>query len=306
MIQDTGNSGEWNWSYDATDDLPTTLVTITATDILGATATQTFQLTVNNVAPALTIDTTAVVINEGTTASKGISASDVPADTVSVTATLGTITADGDDWKIEPVGKVYESLLHDILASDKHAGLGLAEASRPNAPRVPELNPKAKGINLEALTATADGSALLIGLRNPRPNDKAIVLKLTNPAAVVDEGKPAEFGDPVLLDLGGLGIRGMEYSKQHGGYLIAAGHHTTKPQFALYLWSGKADEGKPKKLTFDRPEAFAAETIIVYEGRQEVLLLSDDGTLDVDGKACKHAAPNKRGFKSIWFRVGEK
>ena len=66
MIQDTGNSGEWNWSYDATDDLPTTLVTITATDILGATATQTFQLTVNNVAPALTIDTTAVVINEGT------------------------------------------------------------------------------------------------------------------------------------------------------------------------------------------------------------------------------------------------
>ncbi|MCH8924186.1 MAG: DUF3616 domain-containing protein, partial [Planctomycetes bacterium] len=217
-----------------------------------------------------------------------------------------TIAADGDDWKIELVGRVYESLLRDILASKQHAGLGLAEASRPSEPRVPELNPKDKGINLEGLTATADGSALLIGLRNPRPQDKAIVLKLTNPAAVVDEGKPAEFGKPVLLDLGGLGIRGMEYSKQHGGYLISAGHHSREPKFALYLWSGKADDAKPKKLTFDRPENFAAEAIIVYEDRKEVLLLSDDGTLQIDGKECKHAPTNKRGFKSTWFKVGDK
>lgn len=217
-----------------------------------------------------------------------------------------TITADGKGAKIEMAGNVYEHLLDDILDSKQHDGLGLAEASRLGEPRVPELNPKEKGINLEGLTATADGSALLIGLRNPRPQGKAIVLRLTNPAAVVDEGKQAEFGKPVLLDLGGLGIRSMEYSKQFGGYLISAGHHSREPKFALHLWSGKADDTTPKKLAFDRPDGFSTEAIIVYEGRQEVLLLSDDGTVDVDGKKCKDAAPEKRGFKSMWFKVGEK
>ena len=171
---------------------------------------------------------------------------------------------------------------------------------------MPELNPKKKGINLEGLTATADGAALLIGLRNPRPKGKAIVLKLTNPVAVVDEGKPAEVGKPGLLDLGGLGIRSMEYSKRDNGYLISAGHHTTKPEFALYLWSGKADDTKPKQLTFDRPEGFSTEAIVIYEDRKEVLLVSDDGTVDVDGKVCKDATPDKRGFKGMWFMVGEK
>ncbi|MCH8045147.1 MAG: cadherin domain-containing protein [Planctomycetes bacterium] len=160
MIQDTGNSGEWNWSYDATDDLPTTLVTITATDILGATATQTFQLTVNNVAPALTIDTTAVVINEGTTASKSISASDVPADTVSVTATLGTITADGDGgWNWSYFGDDdLDTTPVTITASDEDGGTTTASFNLTVNNVAPTANDASFDVVDNSVSGTAVGS----------------------------------------------------------------------------------------------------------------------------------------------------
>ena len=50
ITQDVGNSGQWNWSYLATDDESST-VTITADDGHGGITATTFELTVRNVAP---------------------------------------------------------------------------------------------------------------------------------------------------------------------------------------------------------------------------------------------------------------
>ncbi len=65
VTQSGTNSGTWSWSL-ATSDGPaeSQTVTITAADSNGATATTTFSLTVNNVAPAVSFNLSANPINE--------------------------------------------------------------------------------------------------------------------------------------------------------------------------------------------------------------------------------------------------
>ncbi len=91
-------AGVWTWSYDGTDDLPTTSVIITATDDDGGSTVATFDLTVNNVAPTVSVDNTAVTINEGQTATNSGTYADVPADTVTLTASIGTINYAAGAW----------------------------------------------------------------------------------------------------------------------------------------------------------------------------------------------------------------
>jgi hypothetical protein len=53
-----------------------------------------------------------------------------------------------------------------------------------------KLPPKAKGgLNIEGLAATPD-QELLIGFRNPIPEDKALVLVLTNPKDLLEKKMP--------------------------------------------------------------------------------------------------------------------
>ena len=51
---------------------------------------------------------------------------------------------------------------------------------------------------------------LRIGFRNPKNEDKdALLVPLLNPAEIIKKGARAKFGDPLLLNLGGLGVRDM-------------------------------------------------------------------------------------------------
>ena len=134
-----------------------------------------------------------------------------------------------------------------------------------------ELAPEKKGTNIEGLAAWGKGQ-LLIGFRNPVPNGKALLIPLENPAEVI-KGTKARFGSAIQLDLGGLGIRSIE-RLESGAYLIVAGSSGSEGKFRLYRWSsGHApEEVKGADLTGIGPEA-----IVVFPGRQEILLLSDDG-----------------------------
>jgi uncharacterized delta-60 repeat protein len=93
----TQAAGVWNWSYDATDDLNQD-VTITATDEDGGLTIQTFHLTVNNVDPTITVDQSSVAVNQGDTATNSGTFSDVPADIVTIVASVGTIVQTGNTW----------------------------------------------------------------------------------------------------------------------------------------------------------------------------------------------------------------
>jgi hypothetical protein len=93
-----GSAGTWNWSYNSTDDLTTQTVTITATDEDGGSTSVTFDLTVNNLDPSLTVDNASVTVDEGQTATNSGTFGDVPADTVTLAASIGTVVGSAGTW----------------------------------------------------------------------------------------------------------------------------------------------------------------------------------------------------------------
>jgi hypothetical protein len=188
------------------------------------------------------------------------------------------------------VGRPYDSLAEDLLAAPQLAALGLEEALR----RAPD----AGGVNIEGMTAAPDGASVVLGFRSPTPGGRALVVPLLNPTEVI-RGARGRFGAPVLLDLGGLGIRAISWWR--GRYLLVAGGLAGEARSRLFTWSGR-EEDPPAAAAIDleglNPEAFASDP-----GADEVLLLSDDGAVPVDGTECKRLKdPARKRFRGVWVR----
>ena len=116
----------------------------------------------------------------------------------------------------------YDRLAEDLCDLNNWEGAGeprtesvveaLIAATQLSEKRVKKLAPKKSGLNIEGLAARPDGSALLIGLRNPIPDAKALLIPLKNPAALVSGRETeARFGSPIEFDFDGLGIRSIGY-----------------------------------------------------------------------------------------------
>lgn len=216
-------------------------------------------------------------------------------------------------FTLEPVGAVYRRLRDDLLKYDAARGLGLAAAIGPGLRQAAPLAPEAGGLNIEGLAAAPDGRSLLLGFRSPLPRGKALLVPLLNPAAMVDGGQAAELGPPILLDLGGRGIRSIDYSPAHGRYLLAAGPVADDRGFRIFRWSG-APDGAPAALppgALPAAADFKPEALVVCPGGKRVALLSDDGDLQVDeqgfpvatgGRRNKDLAdPARKSFR--WMRL---
>jgi hypothetical protein len=200
------------------------------------------------------------------------------------------ISINAGDVTLTPVGTPYRRLLNDLLRDARFDQFHLAEAAR-HKPKEPDA------LNIEGLSATAEGQ-LLIGFRNPIPAGKALLIPLLNPNEVI-QAKPARFGDAIQLDLGGRGIRDMAW---HGGaYLIIAGSWHGGGHFQLYRWAGPG--ANPELLHVNHLNDYHPETLIIYpqHGLQEFQVLSDDGTLPIDGCPCKDLKdPSRQAFRSFW------
>ena len=200
-------------------------------------------------------------------------------------------TAPSAGTSLMPVGSPYHALLDDLLAAPQLARFELSAAAK--------LAPKAPGgLNLEGMTRRTDGNSVWIGFRNPRPEHKALVVPLLNPLAVV-AGARAELGEPLLLELRGLGIRSL--SLWRGQYLIIAGAVADEADSRLFRWDGRASV--PQELPVDlhgwNPEAFVSR-----DEQEQVLLLSDDGSVEIDGQPCKKLRdPAKKQFRGVWVRL---
>lgn len=188
------------------------------------------------------------------------------------------------------LGKPYQSLLDDMRADARLVALGITEA----AERPPD---EVGGLNIEGLTSTPDGH-LLIGFRNPVPNDRAIVLPLLNPERVVRQ-EPAKFGPPLLLDLGGFGVRSL--SSWHGSYLVIAGAIDSSGGSRLYKWDGATQLQHVAAAQFDglNPEGF-----FTPEDRSDIMVLSDDGARTVQGERCKDLKDSReKRFRGVWLAL---
>lgn len=199
-----------------------------------------------------------------------------------------TVSLTNGNISIQPVGRPYANLLSDLLSEPRLERFNLAHAS--------SLAPKAKGaLNIEGLCATPEGH-LLIGFRNPIPGGRALVVPLLNPSELI-EGKTARFGDPVLLDLAGLGIRSIARAEDR--YFIAAGSYDGSGRSFLYEWRDGGES--PRRLPNAEIDGLNPEGIecLTQDGATRLLVVSDDGTLKIGGIECKEVKdPNLRYFRA--------
>jgi hypothetical protein len=188
-------------------------------------------------------------------------------------------------------------LLDDMLVAaswetpDAAAIAALEASSRLTVNKDANLAPKEAGTNIEGMSLAPTAAApdrMAIGLRNPRPDGKALVVTLLNPAELVT-GAPARFGEATRLDLGGLGIRGMAWSEPLASVIVLAGPHDEgDAPFRLYRWSGAAGAAAvPLVDLAGLPVGGHPEAILPYPGTRDVQVLLDGDASAVGGTLCE-------------------
>ena len=109
-------------------------------------------------------------------------------------------------------------------------------------------------------------------------------MPLLNPVEIV-KGGAAKLGDPVLLPLGGKGIRSI--TEWRGQFLLVAGAFDGGGRSDLYLWDGRTAAAElQQRLNYGRlnPESLAE---IPAVAESDLLIVSDDGNVLVGKKPCK-------------------
>lgn len=190
---------------------------------------------------------------------------------------------------LAPVAVPHLALLQQMIEAETLKPLRLAEAA--------QLAPEAPGgLNIEGLADTPDGQ-LLIGLRSPLRDGKALLVPLKNPAQLL-AGQRAEFGAALALDLGGRGVRSIERVAE--GYLLVAGPVADRGDFVVYRWSGLAQD-VPKALAGPAMNTLRPEALFAWPNSAQVQLLSDDGGIESAGVACKDRPEAQRSFRGVEF-----
>ena len=197
------------------------------------------------------------------------------------------LSGTGKDATLEIAGKVYTKLLDDLVTHPALRPFDLAKA----ATRAPKDK---DALNIESLAA--DGDKLWIGFRNPIGKDgKALMVPLLNPKEVIEKGGKARLGEPITLNLGGLGFRDMV--RWHDSFLIIAGDFVdrfesgAKPS-RIFSWKpGTA----PRDIGVDLDDLNPEAIVIMGDGdKARILILSDDG--NYPGRAGKNV------FRGVWLQ----
>ena len=159
------------------------------------------------------------------------------------------------------------------------------------------LAPGNKGFNIEGLTARADGKSLLLGLRSPLLGEdfnQAVLIPLENPEGVVERKQQPVLRPSILVNLGGRGVRSIEYSEAARAYFILAGPAgNDRGTFELYKWpAAESDPPTPVpgfSAALQKLDKFQPEALVVDSTGKKIHLFSDDGD------SCNNSAPAFRG-----------
>lgn len=157
------------------------------------------------------------------------------------------------------------------------------------------------GFNIEGLAA-GPADALYVGLRNPLYQGRALVVPLLNPQAVTHEGKPAQLGPVLELDLQGLGIRDL--ARAGDRWLVLGGPAEKGGRHRLFLWEG--GDHRPVPLPAGVvPKGFQAEGLVVDDvaGGHVAEILGDEDDLKIGGVECwKIKELAQRRFRGLRVR----
>lgn len=190
------------------------------------------------------------------------------------------------------IGRPYRGLVSVLRDDARYAGLGIGRAA--------ELSPSQPGgLNIEGMTAAPDGS-FLIGFRSPVPEGRALLFWLHNPVEVLHGAAP-RVSDPLLLDLGGLGVRAI--TRRGEDYVLVGGPPGDGGHFFLFRFGG---EGAAQRIQRVDLSGFGVEGFFSPPGRSDFMLLSDDGTRLIQNEPCKKLArAEQKSFRGIWLTLAE-
>jgi hypothetical protein len=205
------------------------------------------------------------------------------------------ISGTGADTTLDYVGS-YTGLLADLVNWDHTNGhglgadyLGLLASSQAGVG-----GHESDALNVEGLEFAGTGATAYLAFRAPleptTDRHLAMLVPVTNFAALPTAGNPgavhATFGAPVLLDLGGLGIRDIRRNAD-GQYLILAGTaDDANSGFVLYAWDGDPAHA-PRRTGTALPQLPSTDNLGAWEtivstpdplvAGAPVRLLQDDG-----------------------------
>ena len=178
------------------------------------------------------------------------------------------------NYKLRPLGRPCLNLIDALLKLDdlklqKNIGVAGEDSGR-------KLAPKEYGLNIEGMTISADGKDLYIGMRNPVPGNRAILIPLKNIEDVILRKSDPKLGAPIYLNLANRGIRSIEYSSAHQMYFIIAGSISGEDNSSIYSWSGDIKTNPKTIMPFSKlnPEAIAP-----IKDSKQLYVLSDDGNV---------------------------
>ncbi|MEI6615370.1 MAG: DUF3616 domain-containing protein [Cyanobium sp. ELA507] len=236
--------------------------------------------------------------SNGATSNGGGAAERRPQGLKLFATTLGIATPAGGKGlglTLDPIGRPYASLVDDLAADPRYAVFDLpAAAARPGA---------TSGLRIGGMVATPSG-ALLVAFRQPITKGKALLAPLSNPNAVL-AGEPARFGDPVQLDLAGLGIRSL--AMVDGSlYILAGPGEGQKPGGAngspavFYRWNGQFESGAVRlRSSAAAPGPLLSPAQVLVRMDDHLLLLSEEGASPLDGTHCGQRPAEKQRVREL-------
>ena len=125
--------------------------------------------------------------------------------------------------------------------------------------------------------------------KHPRANKKSIIIVIENPADVLNGRKAPKFGEPIVLDLEGKGIRSLGFDHIMNSFLIVNETETERGDkiSQLWSWSGDAEDAPERLLLPGLINLNNVESIdsITFRGEPRLLILSDEGNKKKDRPA---------------------
>lgn len=155
---------------------------------------------------------------------------------------VGSQSARRSGRKVGLVRFTFDSVNGEV--GDVQAARGLRELLVAGVSSLPELGETGAkdGLNIEGLAWHFGESTLWLGLRSPRADNDAVLLrlKLHNPEAPHIEGNLEITGSPIQLSLEGGGIRGLEYDIIGDRLLILSGPTEQQGNKPCAVWASKS------------------------------------------------------------------
>jgi hypothetical protein len=138
-------------------------------------------------------------------------------------------------------------------------------------------------INIEGLNFDQRSQKLLLGFREPMVDGQSMIVVIENPNGIFERNEEPRFGDAILLELQGGGIRSLSYDPVLGVFLMVneiVGHEgNTYSQ--LWSWSGERGASPepialPDIINLNNVESIDSITV---NGESRLLIMSDEGSV---------------------------